>query len=180
MASRESRSGNPAKRADNHAAARKVGAGRGEPGVASSGKDMAIYHEMKANEDFDDTAEMIFQMVRDCAAKYPGKSRHLYLDVEGHRNKAGGFDHDAYELITHFVHGYLMQWLTETHIPLGAYRNPSQSDDVPDRLNIMAGGDSVEREETLRKSAKAMGEPIYDSETGEMVDADGTRRPSRG
>jgi hypothetical protein len=106
--------------------------------------------------------------------------RHLYLDVEGHRNKAGGFDHDAYELITHFVHGYLMQWLTETHTPLGTYRNPRQREDVPDGLDVMPGGDSAEREEMLRQNAEAMGQPIYDSETGEMVDAAGTRRPSRG
>lgn len=180
MAKKQGRSGNPAKRAEQDSAASKVGIGKREPGVTDSGKEMAIYHEMKAKEDFDDTAEMIFQMVRDCAAKYAGKPRHLYLDVEGHRNKAGGFDHDAYELMTHFVHGYLMKWLTETHTPLGAYRNASQREDVPDGLTLMPGGDSAEREEMLRKNAEAMGQPIYDSETGEMVDADGTRRPSRG
>lgn len=42
----------------------------------------------------------------------------------------------------------------------------------------MPGGDYAEREAMLRKNAEAMGQPIYDSETGEMVEADGTRRPS--
>jgi hypothetical protein len=186
MANKKGRSGNPAKRAaGDAAAARKVGADEGtfgtnEPGVAESGDNVAIYHEMRAEEGFDDTAEMIFQLVRDCAATHPGKSRLLFLDVAGHRNQAGGFDQDAYELIVHFVTGFLMQWLTEAGTPFGIFRNANQREDVPDALDILPGGDSTEREETLRKNAKAMGSPIYDSETGEMVDTDGARRPARG
>jgi len=167
MVNQKGRSGNPAKRA--------------EPNKqAAAGKGVAIYHDMWANEGFDDTAERLLQMVSQCARDFPGKPRHLYLDVQKHRNEVGGFDRDAEELMTNFIVGFLMQWLSECSTPLGAFRNPNQREDVPDSLVIMEGGERAEREETLRKHAEALGEAIYDSETSEMVDRNGNRTRNRG
>lgn len=167
MMNKKGRSGNPAKRAEQNK-------------QAESGKGVAIYHDMLADEGFDDTAERLLQMVSKCARDFPGKPRHLYLDVEKHRNEVGGFDQDAEELMTNFIVGFLMPWLSECSTPLGAFRNSNQREDVPDSLMIMEGGEHAEREGTLRKHAEALGEPIYDSETGEMVDADGNRTRNRG
>lgn len=174
MATKKGRSGNPANRAA------QSGTSQVALEKAESGKGVALYHDMRADDDFDDTAERIFQIVRESAARFPGKPRHLYLDVEKHRNEAGGFDHDANELMTNFIVGYLMRWLTEVHTPLGSFRNPDQREDLPAGLTIMPGGDAADREETLRKHAEAMGEPIYDSEAHEMVDANGRRSRDRG
>ncbi|MGK5637174.1 HNH endonuclease [Streptomyces sp. URMC 126] len=67
----------------------------------------------------------------------PGAPRHFYLDIQGHRDAAGGYDDDALEIIRDFVPGFLGPYLTETSTPLYQARNPEpQREDVPDVLNI--------------------------------------------
>jgi hypothetical protein len=64
----------------------------------------------------------------------------LYLDIDGHRNRDGGFDSDMFELQQHFILGFLMQFLTEVNMPLAAgvrRRDASpQSEDIPEELTI--------------------------------------------
>jgi hypothetical protein len=132
-----------------------------------------------ADEDFEHAADVLFQLIKKAAVEQAGKQRYVYLDIEGHRNDAGGFDHDMYELQKEFLLGYLMRWLTEVHMPLGHYSNPKQHEDLPPNMAVLPGGPKAEREQTLREFAASAGAPIYDSETGELVAADGTRTPSR-
>lgn len=95
---------------------------------------------MKADETFEDTADILFQLVKNAAASQPDVRRHLFLDIEGHRNPAGGFDHDALELQKNFIVGYLGRWLSEVSMPLLAYvSKDGQHEDVPDNLVIMPG-----------------------------------------
>jgi len=70
--------------------------------------------------------------------KFPGKPRHLYLDIEGHRNENNGFDNDMFELQQEFCIGFLLPWLTTLYIPLGAkIINPGeQREDLPEALLI--------------------------------------------
>jgi hypothetical protein len=131
------------------------------------------------NETFDDAAEMLLQMVRSAAEKFPGQPRHLYLDIDGHRNPAGGLDADMFELVTDYM-GFLSRWLTRFSTPLGkTFQTPRQYEDVPDYMLIHEGGPASERDESLKTRATAGNKPIYDSETGEMVMPDGTRRRLR-
>lgn len=161
------KSGNPAKRATVKQASSASGNGPTET---------AIYHVMKADEDFDTTAEMIYQMVQQAIREHPGTARHLYLDIDGHRNEAGGWDADAFEIQKEFLIGYMSPWLTAMSIPLGGFRsNGSQRDDLPARLLIFPGGKSASRTEDLAALAAETGQPVYDSETGESVRPDGTR-----
>lgn len=100
---------------------------------------IALYHVMKASDGFDETAQALFQLVRMAARQYRAQRRVLFLDVEGHRNPAGGFDNAAFEIINDFTLGTLKQWLSEVHTPLlHAVTTQPQSEDVPDHLEITA------------------------------------------
>jgi hypothetical protein len=110
---------------------RKTGGGGGD--------NVALYHVVYPYEDFEEAARALFAIVKKAAQQLPGAPRVLYLDVEGHRNDEGGLDADAFELVSHFLFQMLMPYLTEAHTPLGAYRNPAQSDDIPEELQITGG-----------------------------------------
>lgn len=134
-------------------------------------KAVAIVHRMEASEDFETTAEILFKMVQDAAKHFPGKPRHLYLEIDGHRNSVGGFDHDAFELISNFIPGLLGPYLTEVTHPLAQIANRvAQREDLPPALVITPGGDAPDRESRLAKMA-ARGIDVYDAETMTMVPA---------
>jgi hypothetical protein len=107
--------------------------------IEEQGPAVALYHRVYENEGFEEAARGLWGILRLAVEQYPGRARLLYLDIDGHQNSAGGFDHDMYELQTHFVLGHLMQFLTEAHVPLAHVRNPGQqSDEVPEELHIHA------------------------------------------
>ena len=100
-------------------------------------KAVAIYHDMKVYENFERCAQRIFECIKAAQRESPGAPRILYIDIQGHRNEVGGFDHDACELITEFSIGFLMNYLTELHTPLLHIENPKgQRNDLPDLLRI--------------------------------------------
>jgi hypothetical protein len=100
-------------------------------------RDIAIYHVMKADEDFDVTAQALFQLVQKSQETDPGARRCIFLDIEGHKNEAGGFDRDAYEIITDFLALFLGQYVSRIVTPLfyTQYRSP-QNNDIPGELKI--------------------------------------------
>ena len=74
----------------------------------------------------------------------------INLDIIGHRNKEGGYDADMLELQKEFCIGFLMQFLTELHVPLGSVKNKDeQRNDVPARLVIENARN--ERDDCLEK-----------------------------
>jgi len=146
---------------------------RGEPD-ASKEKGIALYHVMRTDEDFETTADMLFQIVKKAAREYPGKPRYLFFDIEGHRNAAGGYDADAYELYSSFIPGYLGQFLTEIPVMGGRARRHGQREDMPDHLVISPGGTSEGRTERLSEQASRTGMPIWDADTASTVHPDGT------
>lgn len=95
-----------------------------------------IWHEMTIEEDFAKAASRIFQMLRNCQNRFPNKKRALHIDVQGHRNSEGGFDHDAFELIHHFALEYMSQYLTEVRTPLIHIINKRPQLSLPDELVI--------------------------------------------
>lgn len=98
---------------------------------------IAIYHVVYANEGFEHAAKAIFQLVQDARRLSPGKPRHLYLDIDEHRNANGGFDADMAELQQNFLPQVLMPFLSEIHCPLAKLKNARpQSDDLPEVLII--------------------------------------------
>ncbi|WP_198957072.1 HNH endonuclease [Streptomyces sp. CB01249] len=100
-------------------------------------KGIALYHDMRVEEDFTKCATRLFSILKQAATATPGAPRYLFLDVQGHRNAAGGFDTDALEIIQEFLLGFLGPYLTEISTPLCRVRNPGpQREDVPEVLNI--------------------------------------------
>ncbi|WP_019066063.1 HNH endonuclease [Streptomyces hokutonensis] len=107
------------------------------PGADATPKGIALYHDMRVEEDFTKCATRLFTVLKTAAGTSPGAPRHLYLDIQGHRNAAGGYDADALEIIRDFLLGFLGPYLTEISTPLYHVRNPEpQREDVPDVLNI--------------------------------------------
>lgn len=122
-------------------------------------KSVVIYHDMRVEESFEKCATRLFKMVRMAQERSPGKKRVLYLDVQGHRNDAGGFDHDAYELLTHVLLGFLAPYLSEIYSPLFQRRNPQgQCNYVPDELQITYpdGSHSYEHDSLVVRSREAV------------------------
>lgn len=99
---------------------------------------IGIYHEMRAREGFEETAGMLWVMVREAARQHPGKPRHLYLDIDGHRDRArgSGYDADATELIS-FARAALGPYLTRA--PWGKAEDGPQREDMPDVMLIPTG-----------------------------------------
>ena len=98
---------------------------------------VALYHLVYAHETFEEAAQALFQLVRDAEDKRPGKSRRLFLDIEGHRNEHGVFDDDMRELQQDFLRTFLSRYLSEIHSPLCNQTNPDpQDNDMPPELKI--------------------------------------------
>ena len=94
----------------------------------AGGDAVVLYHSFRKWDTFSEAAAVLHAVVEDAAARFPGQPRHLHLHVEGHRNPAGGFDRDAYELMAHFVPRALMHYLDEARTPLCVFTNPEPSD----------------------------------------------------
>lgn len=170
----------PRKKDGKPVSARTSASSRQKPPKGDDGKSTVLYHVVHAHEDFETAAEMIYEIVKSAAKRFPGKARHLYLDIDGHRNKAGGWDHDMLELQQNFCLGYLAPFLTELHVPLIAVKlNGPQRDDLPEHLMLIDGGKTTEsdeeRAELVKEQVAAFGGPLYDPEQNDYVHPDGTR-----
>lgn len=98
---------------------------------------VAIYHVLLAEETFEPAAHVILEMVNKAQDADPGKPRALFLDVDAHRNEAGGYDDEAYELQM-WVLRFLLPYLSEVYIPLFHAENPYfQKNLVPGRLIVI-------------------------------------------
>jgi hypothetical protein len=69
------------------------------------------------------------------------------LDIEGHRNRNGGFDPDMLQLQSKFATEFLLQFLSRAVMPLATIDNPNpQNNDLPDEL-ILCSKDGKPGEE---------------------------------
>ena len=116
-------------------------------------KRIAIYHNVFANEGFDETANILFRLVKGAQEQSPNQKRVLFLDIEEHSNKQGGFDNDMFEIQRHFILGFLMPFLTEAYLPLISVKNNKrQRNDIPDGLKILPEHISNELNQLFDKS----------------------------
>ena len=106
-----------------------------------SGADaVALYHIIYEHEGFEDSAQNLFKLVQQTQSLSPGKKRKLYLDIEGHRVKEGGFDDDMLELQKDFLFGFLSTYLSEIYCPLfGETKLKPQKNDIPADLILIDG-----------------------------------------
>jgi hypothetical protein len=95
-----------------------------------------LYHRIISTEKFEQTVNILLNMIHQAQLQNPDQKRILYLDITGHRNQLGGYDTDTYELMSEFIPKHLVMWLTEAHMPLGMLENPFQMNDVPEGVVI--------------------------------------------
>lgn len=108
-------------------------------------KAVAIYHRIMRRENFETAAKDIFHLLVETQKKEPDRPRSLYLNIDGHRNEAGGFDKDMMELQKEFLLGFLAPYFTELHLPLGTVINKKgQNNDIMDELEIFSAEDKKE------------------------------------
>jgi hypothetical protein len=100
---------------------------------------IAIYHQVKKHENFEKSAEILFNLIKDAQKKAPNQKRILFLDIEGHKNSVGGFDRDMVELQVDFVPEFLSQWLSEVNMPLAHFEISNQKNNIPDYLSVQGG-----------------------------------------
>lgn len=111
---------------------------------------LAIYHRVYRRENFEKAAKDLFGLLNAAQEREPDVPRALYVDIDGHRNQAGGFDDDMFELQTEFGMGVLLQYVKEMHFPLMSVKNPKeQRNDIPRKLII--GNERNERDNSLEE-----------------------------
>ena len=86
-------------------------------------KSIAIQHTVFAEENFQTAARMLYKLIYTAQQKFPNQKRILYLDIEGHRNNAGGYDRDMLELQKEFMLDFLLPYLSVAHLPLCSVEN---------------------------------------------------------
>ncbi|MEH2042862.1 HNH endonuclease [Nostoc sp.] len=101
-------------------------------------KGVVLYHAVFEEENFEVSVYHIHRLLKIAQDTSPNKKRFLYIDIDGHRNKNGGFDHDMYELQRHFLLGFLAPYFTEIYMPLGLINNKkAQRNNVPETIEII-------------------------------------------
>ncbi|MCW3084857.1 MAG: endonuclease [Bacteroidetes bacterium] len=98
---------------------------------------IAFYHIILPHDTFEDAARVIFASIYKTQKNYPNQERYVFIDIEGHKNKNGGFDHDMYELQSYFNLHVVLPFVTRIYSPLISVQNRySQNNNIPDNLEI--------------------------------------------
>lgn len=107
-------------------------------------KGIAIQHTVFAEENFQTAARMIYKLIYTAQQNFPNQKRILYLDIEGHRNDAGGYDHDMLELQEEFILGFVMPYITAVYMPLISVENKKlQKNELVEDLAIFAEDEGI-------------------------------------
>lgn len=98
---------------------------------------IAIYHRVMKRENFEVAAKDLFRLLVNAQKQSPDQPRVLYVDIDGHRNKAGGYDQEMYKLQMEYGRKFLFQFFEEIHFPLYSMKNVSyQNNDIPEKLKL--------------------------------------------
>ena len=96
---------------------------------------LLIVHRVHAHEDFNRTAQILLLLLNEAQRQHPDTNRCLRLEIDGHRDSKGDFDHDMLELQSKFMMEFLMQFLTSAEFPAGKIQNPNpQINEIPPSL----------------------------------------------
>jgi hypothetical protein len=96
-----------------------------------------IMHVMTIEENFERCAYRLHEMLKDAQQNSPDARRILCISVDGHRDEAGDYDRDAWEIINHFIPEILAPYLSEYWTPSrGIQRIKRQRNDIAPLLEI--------------------------------------------
>lgn len=99
---------------------------------------VVVYQVVRAEQSFEEAATEAVEMLHRAESDYPGWPRVYYLDIEGHKGDAVGFDADFYEFQQEFLFSTIAPFVTALETPLtsGLVNPDPQRNDVPGRLRI--------------------------------------------
>jgi len=111
---------------------------------------IAIYHVVFKRETFEDAVNAIVSLAWNAQQKFPGQDRHLFFDIDGHREKDGALDPDMWEFVSDFmldmkdrnpIKGGFKRFFKEWSVPgpgNQGYRgtNDRQDNEPPERIEI--------------------------------------------
>lgn len=107
---------------------------------------IVLYHRVMKRENFEKAAKDLFNLLKSAQIKCPDQPRILYVDIDGHRNKHDGYDHDMFELQKDFGINFLGKYFTEVHFPLIEFKNTtSQCNNIPGKLEILQSKNHKDR-----------------------------------
>ena len=96
-------------------------------------KAIALYYLVKEKVGFEEATQEMMELLAKSARQSPFQNRNLYIDIEGHKNSDGVYDHDMQELQIEFITNFLLEYFTEIYTPLKTYKNTKpQNNDIPD------------------------------------------------
>lgn len=103
---------------------------------------VAIYHVIFENENFNEAARALFNLTKESIKKYKHEKRILYLDIDGHRLSDGAFDNDMWELQFNFIAQNLLFYYTEINLPIAKIINPYEQieEEIGDEFIIYEAG----------------------------------------
>ena len=109
---------------------------------------VSLYHVVEPDETFEEAAGIVFGYLREAEERFPGWPRSFYLDIQGHRGDAQGFDADFFEFQQEFLFSTIAHFVTALETPLtGPLLNPNeQRNDLPDKLVLQQPGETPPRE----------------------------------
>ena len=121
---------------------------------------IVITVKIKENEDFIVAANKIYKLVYRIQEENPNKLRTLLVEIEGHRNKEGGYDGDMFELQYEFLLKTVFPYLHALHMPLISVENPEEQKKLPSDFLVIA--DNIEEMEKIRKEYKGKNIELID------------------
>lgn len=108
----------------------KVEKAEGKFKVPRNDKDIVLRCNISEKENFEQAAKKIYNLIYTIGKKAPKVPRTLIVEIQGHRNSEGGYDHDMFELQYEFLTKCILPFIHILHIPLISIENPNIQEDL--------------------------------------------------
>lgn len=136
----------------------KVEKAEGRYKVLHEEDNIVLRCNVSAKENFNQAAMKIYKLIYNTQKEYPQVNRTLIVEIEGHRNTLGEYDHDMFELQDEFLMNFMLEFLHILHMPLISVKNPKiQKDLQSDTLMIFENKEEmIKAQEKLEKEEVEM------------------------
>lgn len=113
---------------------------------------VSLYHVVEADDDFEDAAHDLFDLLSEAQEEFPDWPRVLYIDIENHVRDDGRLEEDMIELQQEFLIAAMGKFFTALALPLVSVVNPeSQTNELPDTLRLQTPDEELPQENAWPK-----------------------------